>query len=148
MKSKVSSGSIFEKASETKADAAKCDFFPGNILTADECHFQAFLAGQIVGRNHFAPVKKVNLIDVGNTDHGIWGGDADLRASFLDRFANGSLSRRLAIFHKTGRKGPEAELGFDGSFAEQNLIIPGGEAANDQTWIFVLNMAATGTSAA
>lgn len=143
MKTEEPIAAIFKVALQGKCDTAEGDVLPGNFARLEQCHFQAFYTGRIFRGGEVGAIEEMDLIDVGNADHGKGRINDDFGASFLAGFSYGGSGRCFAIFHKAGRERPVAEAGFDGAPTEQKAPFPGGDAADNQTRVLVMNVPAT-----
>lgn len=144
MKTEDPAVAIIKIALQGKCDTAEGNVMPGDFARLEQRHFQAFFAGRIFRDSKVGAIEEVDLIDVGNADHGKRGVNDHFGARFLKGFSYGGISGRFAIFHKAGGERPRAEAGFDGPPTEQKAIFPGGDAADDQAGVLVMNVAAAG----
>jgi len=109
---------IIKIALQGKGDTTESDVLPGDFARFEERYFQAFVAGRVFCGSEVGAIEEMNLIDMGNADHGKRGMNDDFGACFLGGFSYGGLGSCFAIFHETGRECPVAEAGFNGSPAE------------------------------
>jgi len=139
---------VIDVALQTVGDAAKGNLLPRNLVGADKGDFQAFSASQICGHRKATPVKKMDLIDVGNADHRKRRINDDVRSGFLKCFPACPLGSGFAVFHEPRRQGPVAKLWFNGASAEEYPVFPTGYAANDKAGVFVMNVSTDGANMA
>ena len=78
-----------------------------------------------------------------HTDHREGLADLDLGAGLFERFTPCRIGSRLTVLHEAGGKGPQAVAGGDRPPAEQDLVTPLGNAADDEFGVQVMNHAAT-----
>lgn len=104
--------------------------------------FEAFLASRIFRRRQPTAVEEMDLVDVGDTDHGEWSVDDDFGPGLFPGFPARGIGRRFAVFHETGWQRPEAKARLYRPSAEKYGAIVLGNAAHDEARIFVVNMAA------
>ncbi len=142
MKAEATSQPLLKIKLDTASNTAKSEFLPGDIAGGEQRYFKAFLACQIVRRGQFATIEKMDLVDVGNAEHGEWRIDGNVGAGLLECFPPCRLCGGFAVFHETGGQCPEAKAWLNGAPAKQDLAFPFGDTANDQARIFVLDMAA------
>lgn len=133
---------VGEEAFEAKTDAAKGQFFPGNLVGAEQCRFQAFFSGAVLPVDQFATIKQMYLMNVGYIHHRKRRDYANGGQGFLVRFTSRRGSSGFAVLHETGGQCPETMARFNGAPTEQNAFAPSGDTANDQARIFILDMAA------
>ena len=106
-------------------------------------NLEAVIPGRVLGCSEVAAIEQVNLIDVRDADHRERRVNNDPCASFLMCLTTSRLGSGFTVFHEAGRHRPEAASRFDGSAAEQDAILPGSDATNDEPRVFIVNMAAT-----
>ncbi len=84
----------------------------------------------------------MHLVNVGNIDQGKGSIQVNFCASFLACLTGGSLTGAFAIFHEATGQGPVAAARLDGALAHEDIAFPFGYAADDESWILVMDMAA------
>jgi len=90
-------------AFETVRYATEGDFVPGNIFRTRQGDLKTFLTGRMRRCGEAATVKEMDLIYMGNADHGEWGVHDDLRAGLFKGFATRGFRSCFTVFHETGR---------------------------------------------
>lgn len=143
MKSEASLCGILEEVFEAVGDAAKGDFVPRNVIRLQQGNLEAFMPGRVRGCSQAAAIEEMNLIDVRDADHREGRVNHDPRASFLIRFTTSSLGGGFAVFHEACGHRPESASWFDGTAAQEDAILPGRDAANDQPRILIMNVTTT-----
>lgn len=103
MKAENALAAIIQVALQCEGDAAEGDILPRDFFGPEERYFQALLAGEKLREGEMGPIEQMDLIDVGNADHGERGFDNDFGASFLDGFAGCGSGRSFAVLHEAGR---------------------------------------------
>src|SRR3989338_3206126 len=84
----------------------------------------------------------MHLADVRDVVERIESGDFHARVRLFRSFTSCGLSRGFIVFHEPRRQGPEPMARFDGTTAQQNLVLPFGYRAYDHFRIFVMDGAA------
>ena len=115
---------------------------PGEVRGSEHGDFQALLAGTIFRGGQSPTVEKMDLVDVGKTDHRKRRVDQHVGSGLFKGFAAGGVRCCLTVLHEAGRQRPEAESGFYRPAAEQDGAVMLGNAADDQTGVFVMDVAA------
>lgn len=103
MKAEDAGGAIFEVALQRISDAAESDIRPWNLTRIEELYLQAFFSGGVFRGGEMGSVEKVDLVDMGNADHGKRGVNDDIGARFLGGFTYGGRGSGFTIFHEAGR---------------------------------------------
>lgn len=142
MKAEVRLRPVDQVALQADRDTAKCQVAPRNFRRRNEQHLEAFRSGGKGWRKHAPSIKQMNLIDVGNVDHGEWGVHHHIGSRFFQGFPDGGLSGCFAVFHKTAGQSPVAMARLDGAPAKQDIPFPFGNATDDESRIFVVDMTA------
>lgn len=142
VESKMALGPISQIAFQAEGNTPKCKVPPGNIFRSEDSDFQALFPGAVFRADQPATIKKMYLIDMGDADHGEGGVDNDSCSRLFKGFPAGALSGGFAVFHKSSRECPETMLGFDCPTAKQNFPFPFCDATNNQSRVFVVNVAA------
>jgi len=142
MKAEFAALAVGEEVPQGHGDCAEGNFFPGNVGLGEQRNVEAFLARGEVEVKQARTVNNVYLVDVRHRDHRVGSIKRDARAGFLMGFAQGRLGNALLVFHETSRQRPAAVARLDGAPAEQNLVFPDRQGADDQTRISVVDGAA------
>jgi len=143
VKPETSLRGIFEVVFEAVRDAAEGDIAPRNVVRLQQGNLEALIPGRVIRCGEAAAIEEVNLIDVRYADHRERRVNNDPCASFLMCFTTSRLGSGFTVFHEAGGHRPEAASRFDGSAAEQDAILPGCDATDDEPRVFIVNMAAT-----
>ena len=138
----VARGAIGEEESQGLADGRERDFVPRDVGFVEQLHFEAFLAGLERRIGEPREVEQVNLVHVRHVEQREQVLHLDARAGFLERFARGGFGRRLAHFHEARGQRPEPVARFDRAAAQQDLIAPDRNRADDVARILVVDRAA------
>ncbi|MBS1144661.1 MAG: hypothetical protein H6R14_2067 [Proteobacteria bacterium] len=117
MKTVSSFGSVSQIPFQAEADAPKCKISPRNFVRVAKFDFQAFLSSQESRVGHSPSIKQMNLIDMGNADHGKWRINDDICAGFFLRFSYRRIGGGFAVFHEAGWQCPEAKARLNGASA-------------------------------
>lgn len=136
--------SILKIFFQGEANGMKSQVIPGNFMLMEQPDIQAFDPGMKILITQIRQVHDVNLVNMWQADQGVECQLVDIGVSFLDRFPLGGLFQDFGVFHKTGGQGPESVTGFDGTAAEQYLIValgvfPDRQATGDDFRILVMN---------
>ena len=134
---------VGEVVFQAKADTAKCKIVPWDFVGGDQPYFEALFSCQNLGGTQLSAIEEVDLIDVGNIDHGEWCIYRDISSRFLSGFTAGGLDRGFAVFHEAARKCPVAMARFDGASAHQDTALPFSYAADDEARVFIMDVAAS-----
>lgn len=148
MKIKTPGLAVSKIGHQAAGDGAESQFVPWDIFFGEQPSLQAFGAGRKVSVEKSCTVKQVNLINMRDADQREQGVDFSACAGFLERFPEGGLLRRFAVFHKSRRQGPQSMGGFDGPAAEQDVAFPFGNAADHQLGITIMDRFALRTDMA
>ena len=84
----------------------------------------------------------MNLIDVCDVDHRKRRINDDSSSRLFKRFTTRRLRGCFGIFHESGRQGPVTQPRFDGASTKQDAAVPLGNAADDHTRVFVMDVTA------
>lgn len=103
VKAEVAMQAVGEVMLQAQANTAKGEVIPRNFFGVEQCNFKTFLACGKRRGTHPAAVKKMNLIDVGDTDQRKSCVDIDQRAGFFPGFPTGCRGGRFAVFHESRR---------------------------------------------
>jgi hypothetical protein len=76
---------------------------------------------------------------MGKAEEGIEVQKVYIRPGFLKSLPSYTVRYGLAILHKAGRYGPEAVLGFYGSSAQENFVVPFRDTAHNHLRIFIMD---------
>lgn len=134
---------VLEVVFKAVGHAPESQVLPWNFFRFDQDNFEALLAGGMFDGGQAAAIEKVDLVDMGDADHGKWGVDNDICPSFLKGFPNGGFAGRFAVLHEPGGQCPVAEAWLDRSPAKKNTVFPGSDATHHQSGIFIVNVAAS-----
>ncbi|CAG9229457.1 conserved hypothetical protein [Burkholderia vietnamiensis] len=138
----VAGGAIGEEEAQRLADGRERDLVPRDVGFVEQLHFEAFLAGLVVGIDEPRQIEQVDLMHVRHVEQREQVLYLDARAGFLERFACGGLGRRLAHFHEARGQRPEPVARFDRAAAQQHLIAPDRHRADHVARILVMDRAA------
>ena len=112
---------VFEKQLERGADGGEGEVGPGDVAFAEHLHVEAFDAGRVIEIDQFRQIKQVDLVHVGDVEHGEQGAEFDIRARFLDGLADGGGGGGFFVLHETGRQCPVTVARLDGTLAQQHF---------------------------
>ena len=143
MKPEASLRCILEVVFEAVRNAGEGDLAPRNVIRLQQRNLDTFIPGRVLGCSEAAAIEEMNLIDVRDADHRKWCVNNDPCSSFLMCFTTSRFGSGFTVFHEAGGHRPKAASRFDGSAAEQDAILPGCDATNDEPRVFIVNMAAT-----
>ena len=136
---------IEEIVAKRPADRAERELLPRDLVLPEEPHFEALGSGSEVEIDEPRAKHHVDLADVRQADHRVQVADDDARARFLERFPHGAGGDGLAVLEKAGGKRPQTVARLDRAPAQQHLILPFGQAADDDLRILVVDRAARRT---
>ena len=142
MKPEGSLFAVVQVALKAERDAAKSQFVPRNLGWREQNDLKAFFAGRKVWRKQSAAIEKMYLIDMGNVDQGEGCINRDFRSGFFACFADGRLGRAFPVLHEAAGQGPVAMAWLYGASAHEDFSFPFGDTADDESRIFVMDMAA------
>src|SRR3569832_901899 len=144
MKVECAGAAVVEILFQRRTHRAESDVVPGDLGFGEEPGFERFDAGLKVEIEQPGAEHEVHLIDMRQVVQGIQAAHFDARAGFFPGFARRAFERGFAVFHEAGRQGPQAVSGFDGTPAQQHLVLPFGNAADDHLGVLVMDGAAFG----
>ena len=100
MESEGTRAPVAKVSLQAQGDAAEGEIVPRDFGFPEQGGFQAFLAGIKTGVEHSSPIEQMDLVDVRDVYQRKKVVNADARASFFERLAQGGLRGRLAVFHE------------------------------------------------
>lgn len=134
--------SVGEVAFETYADTAKGQLIPRYLFRMTQANLKALFACGKLRVSHAAAIEQMDLVDMGDVDHGERRINQYSCARFLVGFSNCCLRGRFAVLHEAGGKRPEPASWLDGAPAQQDSILPFSDATDHQAGIFIVNVSA------
>jgi len=142
VKTEAAAGDIIDITFEAVRHTAECHIFPGNFGGPYQANFEALFPCRMIRGGEASAIEEVNLVYMRDADHREWCVDNDFCACLLERLPGCGLGSGLAIFHEPGRERPVADSRLDCPPAKKNSVFPGRDAADHQSRIFIVNMAA------
>ena len=107
-----------------------------------QADFKALLASSKMRAAHAAAIEQMDLVDMGDADHGKGRINQNPGSCFFMRFSNRCLRGGFSVLHETGGKRPETVSRFDSAPAEQDSIVPFSDATDHQARIFIVDVSA------
>lgn len=110
-----------------------------------QADFKTLLASGKMRAAHATAIEQMDLVDMGDADHGKRCINQNPGSRFFVCFPNSCLRGGFPILHEAGGKRPKTVSWFDGTPAEQDSILPFGDATNYQAGIFIVDVPARTT---
>lgn len=107
-----------------------------------QADFKTLLASGKMRVAHAAAIEQMNLVDMGDADHGKRRINQNPGSRFFVCFPNRCLRGGFPVLHKACGKRPETVSWFDGASAEQDSILPFSDATDYQAGIFIMDVSA------
>ncbi|CAN0620261.1 conserved protein of unknown function [Burkholderia multivorans] len=138
----VAGFAVGEEEAQRLADGRERDLVPRDVRFVEQANFEAFLARLERGVGQPREVEQMDLVYVRHVEQRKQALHLDARAGFLERLARGGLGGRLAHLHEACGQRPVAVTRLDRAAAQQHLIAPDGDRADDVARILVVDRAA------
>lgn len=130
---------VVEETPECVIDRAECDLIPGNLGFGHQRGFEGLLTWLKIKVQQFGAVDDVNLADVGDVHEAEHRAQGDPGAGFFEGLTKRGFAAGLAVLHEAGRERPLAIARFDGPLAHQDPVFPGGDCADNDLGVLVVD---------
>src|SRR5215470_15227462 len=124
-------------------DRAKGDLAPRHVVLLEQPHLDALGARTELEVDQAGAEHHVDLIDVWEADHGVKRADHDSRVRLLGGLACRASEYRFAVFKEACWQRPQSLPRLDRALAQQHLLAPHRQAANNDLGVLVMNRSAT-----
>lgn len=142
MKSETAAGRIFDVTFQAMGNTAECHFVPRNVRGPHQADLEALIARRMIRCGEMPAIKQMDLIYMGDADHGERCIDGDSRASLFESFPDCSFGGGFTVFHETCGECPIADSRLDGTSAQENFVFPRRDATHHQPGVFIVDVTA------
>src|SRR5690606_38127134 len=127
---------------ECPIDAREGKLAPGNVFPGEKPDLQAFLTRRENRLGERRAIHDLHLRDARNIVDREKITHRNIRIGLFARFAPRPVLGRLALFHETGRQGPETAPWLNRAAAKKELIAIGHDRTDNDLRIYVIDEAA------